>query len=675
MHLAQAVALVRRRLAFRDAGDALGVGALTVGGLLVAGGALAWLVPGHPASSSTLLASGAGLVGLLTLWARIRSRRRRDDVRVVQWIDRRLDAQEALVTVHALGPELGSTPGTPTSAPDPIPGARRRAQEALTDPAARRRLHPGWASPGLVRGGPAGLGLALVGSALWAGAPSPPPPAPAAPAPRTTIALTGDEIDRLLAPIRSLRDQPPPPAGNKSRAAAIETVAAEAESLAGDLEAGRLTPREALAAIDHLRDRLGTLHDQETEVGGPEGRDAAARALAAAGEPGLAAAVRGAPDRRREALAALDDAVARAAARREAADRRRARDALDEAHRAAAEAGDDALAGRLLRAREALDDRAAEVALARELQEALPELARETPGGRALERLAREGDPGGPGLTPEMVAAVREAWSRLDAEERAALAEAVRRAERRAAGRHDRPDPPSGEGEGEPAPAPSADELERALRAALEATEALQGAVAEAGAAAGQDADGRLAAAGPGEGRPGGGAGLPLPGQGTPGQPAGGAAGAGGGAGEAGGDPTASGERPGAGGDGGGGVGGGGPGGGGGGTWSPGGRAGGGGPEGAAGEPGVLARVRPTPRHGALLPEAEGWRAPGPIDSATIGTSGDSPGTVPVAGDHAVGGIGRPALPRDYEDHVRAFFSGAGRPGAAGTSPPADPTP
>ena len=76
-------------------------------------------------------------------------------------------------------------------------------------------------------------------------------------------------------------------------------------------------------------------------------------------------------------LESLDRAVAQAAARREEADRQRAREALREAARRAREEGDDGLAESLLRRESLLQERSEQAALARELAEAMPELAGE----------------------------------------------------------------------------------------------------------------------------------------------------------------------------------------------------------------------------------------------------------------------------------------------------------
>jgi hypothetical protein len=260
--------------------------------------------------------------------------------------------------------------------------------------------------------------------------------------------------------------------------------------------------------------------------------------------------------------------------------------------------------------------RAEQAELARELSEAMPELAGSRMR-RALETLEREGDASG--LDRQMVEAMRDAWQRLSPEERQRLAQAMSRAaaaRSRAEGRE-----PSGQGPGEQTGEQgpqSADDIERQLRAALENLDSL-------------------------EMRIGGQGGMPVPRpggggeQGGPGQ--GGETGrqAGNGPGNQPGGQSGAGQSPGQGGP----SRGGGP---------------GGTPNGSTraleGDP-LLARVRPLERNGAPSQTFVDWVTPG----AEPGSAGaPSPASSGAAGDPNA--VTRARVPEEYREHVRAYFGG-----------------
>jgi hypothetical protein len=555
--------LIRRRLAWRavvreTAGTAVVVGAAALVVALVAPGAPRWVpwvaLPLGP---------------LLGLW---RARRHApSEEALVLHVDRALAADEAIVTAWELG--------------DAAPPLLRRtvahaaALVRAADPRdVRPRLH--------------GERLALVPLAgvffAAAGAVPVPPEVPGGGEERPDRVRVADaealrRIERLPEEARDARQRQ-----------ALEEAAREARAL-----------RRALARGIERRDALERLASVERAV-----REGGRRPTAAERRAREAASEALAPERAmRRALetrdpAAFDRAVERAAARREAADRARARRALRDAAAAARAEGDGDLADSLLARERLLERRAEQAALARELAEALPELA----GARLrrqLERLSRDGDGGG--LARETVDAMREAWSRLTPEERQRLADALQRAE----AADNREARARAEGEGR---AMSADEMERRLRAALDDLDRLRARVGGAGG-------GGIPVAG---GRGGGanGAGHGAAGRG---------AGRGGGAGR--------GDGAGAGGTGGSGSGGG---------------------DGRTGAvdatDGPLARVRPRVGPGLPAETSFEWVDPEGAPLPEGVPDGEASGEA-AAG--RPGAIERAPIPQDYREHVRTYFGGA----------------
>ena len=69
--------------------------------------------------------------------------------------------------------------------------------------------------------------------------------------------------------------------------------------------------------------------------------------------------------------------------------------------------------------------------------------------------------------------------------------------------------------------------------------------------------------------------------------------------------------------------------------------------------------MRPRPRHGARVLDGIDWVDARLADpDATAGPEDGASGARPLTAEGPVGGITRPALPRDYEDQVRAFYGG-----------------
>lgn len=559
------LAAVRRSLLLRSVlrwtvGAGLGVGLCAL--------ALALLMPDVP-RWPTLVALAIGpLVGFV-----LGLRRLPPEQDLVLYVDRKLAAGEAILTSWELGDDLG-------------------AFDARTRERAEARL--GGATPRDVR--PRVLGQELWGVPFVAAQlsvamliPIPPAPGPA-PGP-DVVQIEDSDILRRIERLEEARTNDP------DQERQIEEIAREAAELRRLLDEG-LERRDALDRVSELRERLQNARRPET----PERRRAREAAVEAMeDEPEMSGALS------ERDLEALDREVERAAARREAADRQRAQEALQRAADAARAAGDEELAESLLDRQRLLRRRSEQAELARQLAEAMPELA----GGleRGLERLSRDGDGGE--LNQEMVDAMREAWNRLTPEERERLAEAMRNAP---AGRNDR----ARDGQSGPSQPMSADEIERMLRQALEDTDRLQ-----------------MQCGG------GGGGGIPVPGQGGGGggQGSGGGGQGNGGGGQGGGEGHQGGGQ---------GQGGGGPGGG-----------GGRGPSGGetrdlGSDEGPLARVRPVVRPGAPTVPTVDWINPEgqPVDVAGTDTATGAP----VAGES--GGIERNPIPEDYRDHVRTYFGG-----------------
>ncbi|MCZ7680583.1 MAG: AAA family ATPase [Sandaracinaceae bacterium] len=412
-------------------------------------------------------AVGLVLGPILGAW---RARRiRPSDADVVLYIDRALGAEEAIVTAYEVGPD------PPPLLRSTVSVARARLREA--DPRA--------ALPALGWSQAAWLGPAVVFAAL---AQLVPVPARSASSHRVTL-----ERPEALARIERLAEEELDPARRRH----VEEAARRARELTRELASGveREDAREALEAI---RRELEAARRPESATE-RRARDAAVEALAV--EPEMARALAERDPR------ALDAAVERAAARREAADRRRAREALEAAAAAAREAGDEALASSLLRRERLLSRRAEQARLARELAEAMPELAG-TRLGRQLERLDRDGATSE--LSRELVQAMREAWSRLTPEERQRLADAMARAQTA----ENTEAQAQREEDAQPL---DADEIERRLREALENLDRLQLGLGEGGMPlparaaqaaratarrAGQAARGRAAARAPRAARP-----------------------------------------------------------------------------------------------------------------------------------------------------------------------------
>ena len=507
----------------------------------------------------------AALLALAPFVGAWRARRQApSEADVVLFLDRRLGAGEALVTAWELG--------------ERSPEGTRTAAEASLAAATPERVRPrvvfgdAWALP---------MALAtFLASALV------PVPAPSGRgADREEVRL---EVGEPLRRLERLPEVAP-----EDRRAALEVAAEHARTLREGLAAG-LERRDALDRIESLRAAL----EEALRPASPDAlraRERAAEALAA--ETELAEAVRDGDAERRAR------AAERAAARREAADRERARAALDAAASAARAAGDEGLASELEADARLLARRSEEAALARELVDAMPELAG-AELGRSLERLEREGD--GSGLNRAMVDAMREAWGALSPEERERLAAAMRDLPPAEAG---------GEAVSPPAGAMSAAEMEAALRAALEHLDALQAATAA------------------------GGGGMPMPvgGSGSGAESGSGSgAGAGAGAGSGSGSGAGSGSGSGAGGGSGG---------------------GGRGPEGGStdalgGGDGPLARVRPR-----VLPGLPSFSTTEWIDPDGTEAPRSASGSATGAGTASeAGAIERTRIPEAYREHVRAYF-------------------
>jgi len=564
------IAMVRRALVARAIVRASGPIALASGvAVLVA----AAMLPGLARAPWLALLVLGPLVGFV--------RARRDapsEADIVLHLDQRLGAGAALVTAWECARAVRETPL-----------ATLRAALAALGTAEASEIRPrilarsSWL-----------LGLA---AGVWALVFVVPGPAPARVAEERHVRLAN--VDALRR-IERLPEEARTPEERRS----LDDAARKARALADDLHEG-MEPRDALDRVASLRAQLEAARPHETAAE-RRARDAAVEALAT--EPAL-----------RDALAArdleaLDRAVERAAARREAADRERAREALQAAARAAAAAGDASLERSLLRRDALLERRARQAALARELLEAMPELRAEGMQ-RALTRLERDGE--GDDLTRETVDAMREAWSRLSAEERRRFAEAVRDmqvaqndvARDEAAAASDAP--------------LSADELERRLREALANLDATGAQIARASTGAG---------------------GIPLAQQG---------AGQGNGQGQGAGQGQGNGQGQGAGQGNGQGQGNG--------NGQGNGQGGGDGPGPRGGETRVLAdtggplvRVRPLADPGALpSSRVVMWESPEgqalPEGLAGGGATGQG-----VAGD--VGAVERAGVPEEYQAQIRRFF-------------------
>jgi hypothetical protein len=373
------IAVVRRALVARAIVQTSGPLAVVAGGLVLVA---VVTVPGLVRAPWLALLALGPLVGAL------RARRARpSDADVVLHLDQRLRAGAALVTAWECG-----------RSGRPVPPRTRHAAVTVLGDVRARDVRPrvlGRSSWAL--GGAAGV---------WALVFVVPGPAPAGVRPDPRVRLEDVTALRRI-------ERLPEDARTPEERRAFDAAARNARSLAHALHEG-MEPREALDRVASLRAQLEAARPRETSDE-RRARDAALEALAT--EPAL-----------RDALAArdveaFDRSVERAAARREAADRERARDALRAAAQAAAAAGDPGLERSLLRREAQLARRARQAALARDLLEAMPELRAEGMQ-RALARLERDGD--GDALTREAVDAMREAWSRLSAEERRRFAEAVR---------------------------------------------------------------------------------------------------------------------------------------------------------------------------------------------------------------------------------------------------------
>jgi hypothetical protein len=610
--LGELVGVVKRALVLRAVlrhaaeGAVLGAVACLVTRLFVP-----WL-PRWP--HAVLLGSGPFVLGgALGLWRVFRTRPSDDDV--VLYLDRRLDADAAIVTAFELAREADGPPASLLAEVD----------ERL------RRAGTRFVRPPVLRGTPWGLGFAALawGAALLV----PVPPARGGPPGSEVVRVQDAEVLRAI-------ERLPERVVDPSRRREFERAAERARELRRDLAEG-IEQREALDRIAALREQLAGVRPEETATE-RRARDAAVEALA--DEPEMQRAL---SERDPELF---DRAVERAAARREAADRDRARAALRAAARAAAEAGDFGLERALLRRDRLLEARVRQAELVRELAEAMPEL-RADGVRRALERLSRDGD--GSELTRELVDAMREAWSRLSADERRRLAEAmqhVQAAENDAAS-------VSREGDEASAGAPDADTLEAQLRQALQNLDRLQAQIGRTGGGpqgTPVPAPSRLPAA-PGQG---GGQGQ---GQGQ-GQGVGQAQGQGQGQGQGGGSARGQGQGRGHQGQGGGrGPQGGDPGGGAGGNGSRDGPA----TEGPEtdratrtlqGRDGVLARVRPLVDPGA----APANRTYVWVDPAGTplprGVGAADPTGQPALGEP--GAIERTPVPEEYREQVRRFFGG-----------------
>lgn len=412
--LRERIVHVERRLALRSvlrssvaAAIATAAGALTT----------ALVTPSLPRLPLVVALALGPVIGVVL--GLIRARRARPaKAELVLWIDRRLQAGEAIVAAWEVGAD-----------PPPLMRATVRRASELLARADRSLTSPRLGAAQLAWLGPA----AIFASAILL------VPAPSIRAEDARVVIANAEA---LTRIERLAEEEHDPARRRH----LEEAARRARELARELRRG-VDREQAAEAMESIRRELEAARRPDTAEE-RRARDAALGALRAEPEMQRALAER---DPR-----ALDRAVERAAARREAADRRRAQDSLTRAGEAARRAGDEGLAGSLLRRERLLRRRAEQAELARELADAMPELAEVR---RQLERLERDGE--GTELSRAMVDAMREAWSRLTPEERARLAGAMQRAQaaentEASAQREDA------------ARELDADELERRLRQALE---------------------------------------------------------------------------------------------------------------------------------------------------------------------------------------------------------------
>lgn len=482
------------------------------------------------------------------------------------YLDRRLGSGEAIVTGYEYGLREGEVgqlhARTTQEAERALAGARLR--DVLPRLGHRLQL--------LLP-----IGVAMLAGSLWL-----PVPAPRAPAPGSERVMDADGA--LLERVENLADL----GRDDAERLALTRAAEEARALRRELAEG-MERREALDRIQGIRDALGRARRADTAEE-RRARDAALEALR--DEEAMARAL---GDRD---LPALDRAVERAAARREASDRERARRALLEAARAAAAAGDTGLERSLLQRADLLERRAEQARLLRELSEAMPELAG-AGTRRALERLTRDGD--GSQLNQAMVDASREAWSRLSAEERERLAEAMSRsvALENSIARDSATEAARG---GQM----SADALEAQLRQALQNLDEMSLAMSTGGG---------LPLAVPGGGvRPGAGGASGGEGQ----------AGAGGQSGQAG--PGSGGEH----------------------------QESQGQTSRLDGDRGLLARVRPVAREGVPSASWVEWMDARQAGAPEASATPEGPGS---AARGEAGGIERAPIPEDYREHLRIYFS------------------
>ncbi len=583
---------VRRTLVLRHLLRWTAVVATVVGAVGLVATLIFPAIPRWP--SFALLAFGP----LIGLW--VARRKRPSEADVVVYVDRRLGADEAILTAWE------------------DEAAAERTKVAAAEHLGRAR--PKDVRPTLASGDLIGLPFAAGTLAAILIVPTP-PPVPVTPGPRMVQVDDADPLTRL--------ERLPEIARTEEERERLEAIAREAEELRHRLAEG-MEEREALDALDRLQERI---EEEARQPASPEerrARDAAVEALESEPEMARALAERD--------LESLDRAVAQAAARREEADRERARQALREAAEAAREEGDEGLAESLLRRESLLDRRSQEADLARQLAEAMPELAGEGLR-RELERLDR-GESDGSELSQEMVDAMREAWSRLTPEERQRLAEKMREA---GIGENSQAGDPTEPGEGQPI---SADEYERMLREALEETRQMQrqmGGQQGGGGAMPIPGQGQGSGQGQGQGQGSGQGQGQGQGQGNGnGQGSGNGNGQGQGSGNGQGQGQGSGSSSGAGGTGG----------------DDEGRGPGGGrtPDLNSGDS-TLARVRPRVGTGAPSRTWVEW-----VDPSGQPTGGDAPAGGDTSGGAAPsgesGGIERAPIPEDYEEHVRTYFGG-----------------
>ncbi|MCA9610984.1 MAG: hypothetical protein KC619_35565, partial [Myxococcales bacterium] len=355
--------LIRRRLVLRAMLGSTVTVAVMAGAFAVVL-AIAW--PWAPKWLPWTVVALGPLVG----WWRAR-RAMPDDEAIVMFVDRRLDAGEAIVTAWEVGDDA------PAFLVPTIEAAKRRLDEA--DPAVLR--------PSLGVSRAAWLPAALV---FFAAAFLAPVPTGHGAGGGTSTQVRIENAEALTRIERLAREERDP-----ARRHELDEIAREARELQRQLAQG-MERREAEERLEELRHRLEATRRRQT-ADEQRARDAALEALAR--EPEMQRALE------ERDLESLDRSVERAAARREAADRERARDALRNAAAAARREGDEGLAQSLLQRERLLERRQEQAALARELAEALPELEGQRVS-RALDRLARDGD--GNQLTREMVDAMRD---------------------------------------------------------------------------------------------------------------------------------------------------------------------------------------------------------------------------------------------------------------------------